>query len=728
MRGKWGSRSADASIWRQHRWRYLGSRLEQAVAVIGVLLGAVAVPVWAGGADIYVVKLGASKQPEMYVPQQKGSKKNVSKSQWVGIASAGETLWLSCFWEAKPTGYVAYPGGLELGGSITVDGKPLHAQAFLLGSMPDWKDSRAHGTIGPVKWTAGAPGLYSFSCVVDSQNLLGEAADTRDDNRRIESFPVARTVAATDDLTLQFESPAFEERFMYGNGLSIEVAVRPAPQLASLLKQHLVFSPDVQFEVHYLGTDGQTATFVEKVDLRQQPLGFELNRHWIEQRGLAGGRYDINARIASKDIDGPPVSVTFFVDAGQPDPILSASGRQPEADDLRPAAASTRMPALSRSPEAPLPAPSPCSLEVSFYMPEPPVVRANGTDLQAGDQVEISCSFHKERRRLEWPQCDETAKKAMALVRTTQESAPRYSGIVSIDGNTVGVGSSPADGTAFTRSQLWSFKDPGAHEIRCQTDNALRFAARSAPVYLDNGVSVGVGSRNSGGRQLQRFEAATAAPAGVQTVVSNPTPTFADAGIRLHSLAAADVPMSVSPPDAPPNPCSVDVAYYVPGGPIAEAASAAPIVGEPLELRCEFYRKTARVEFQTCDASARSAVERLRAAQQQSGRFTGALHVDGNAIRGVTSPTDGSDFRVEAQWSYREAGQHEIGCFVDNGLRSADAAAVRELARTGLHSIAGGRLKRPGAASSSGAQRLTLSPGPTALAPLPAGSGAKLTQ
>lgn len=182
--------------------------------------------------------------------------------------------------------------------------------------------------------------------------------------------------------------------------------------------------------------------------------------------------------------------------------------------------------------------PNPCGLEVSYYVPEAPVIRAGDAGVQAGDQVEIECRFRRESRTVEWAQCDAAAKRAMARVAAAQQSNGRYSGIVAIDGNTVGVGSSPTDGAEFTRTQLWSFKEPGAHEVRCQTDNALRFAARGAAKYLDNGVSVDVAARSSA-RSYRRFDAATAVAVGAAAVPSAAQPQFGEGRVRLSEPAVS---------------------------------------------------------------------------------------------------------------------------------------------------------------------------------------------
>ncbi len=180
--------------------------------------------------------------------------------------------------------------------------------------------------------------------------------------------------------------------------------------------------------------------------------------------------------------------------------------------------------------------PNACTLDVSFYVPEVPVVRTSGSRLQAADQIEISCQFRKETRTLEWSECDDAARTALAVLAASQRSTGRYSGIISIDGNNVGVTSSPEDGAAFTSRHLWSFQEPGAHEIRCNIDNPLSHAVPGLPYYLDNGASLSVGTR-AVGRVFERFDVDAARVAEAIAIASQPLPQMPNAVLRLHDVS-----------------------------------------------------------------------------------------------------------------------------------------------------------------------------------------------
>lgn len=226
-----------------------------------------------------------------------------------------------------------------------------------------------------------------------------------------------------------------------------------------------------------------------------------------------------------------------------------SEGELTRATDIAPAAGTDRPAPEPVGERAALPTaatplgapPNPCALDVRYYVPETPILLANSGTPQAGDQVQIQCRFSIRTSRLEWPRCEDADRRSMALIARSQASAGRFSGIVSIDGNTVGVASSPTDGGEFERTSLWSFKEPGQHEVRCAVDNALRYAVREAPVYLETGLALEVQAQ-AGSWQYRRFE-----PAGSRTVEHAPvelqaTPVFGADGPRLTGAAPSPGP------------------------------------------------------------------------------------------------------------------------------------------------------------------------------------------
>lgn len=183
----------------------------------------------------------------------------------------------------------------------------------------------------------------------------------------------------------------------------------------------------------------------------------------------------------------------------------SMSGN-PEATE-KPVVDGTAAPGL-RTIDPP-PTSNQCSLEVSYYVPQAPIVESSSMSLQAGDQVQIQCTFERRTRQIEWPQCDSEAQAAMNVLRTDAESQSRYSGIVTIDDSNVGVVSSPPNGDDFQSTRLWSFNEPGDHQVACRIDNALRYASKDSPIYLDSVASLAVGG-HAGENRFTGFEPGTA--------------------------------------------------------------------------------------------------------------------------------------------------------------------------------------------------------------------------
>lgn len=176
--------------------------------------------------------------------------------------------------------------------------------------------------------------------------------------------------------------------------------------------------------------------------------------------------------------------------------------------------------------------PESCSSKVNYYVPEAPVLTTNGNALQINDQFQIKCTFKKVTRDIEWPQCDSAANTAIRSLKSSEESGSRYSGIVAIDGNTVGVASSPIDGSEFQSVKLWKFDSPGEHEISCQTDNAFHFVIKGEETYLKEAVSVDVSAR-SDGLKFRSFQPETAATLAVRPMPSEAMPRLQ--GLRADS-------------------------------------------------------------------------------------------------------------------------------------------------------------------------------------------------
>ena len=180
--------------------------------------------------------------------------------------------------------------------------------------------------------------------------------------------------------------------------------------------------------------------------------------------------------------------------------------------------------------------PSPCRAEVTYYVPEAPVLVTSGAALQVNDQLQIKCAFRKVTRNMEWQNCDAAAQSAIQILKLGQESGSRYSGIVSIDDGTVGVSTSPEDGSDFENLKLWKFDAPGTHEVSCQIDNTFRFVTEDEEIYLKAAVSVDVGAR-SDGLTYRGFEPANAVSIRVRPAPSEANPRLR--GLTVESLTPA---------------------------------------------------------------------------------------------------------------------------------------------------------------------------------------------
>jgi hypothetical protein len=192
---------------------------------------------------------------------------------------------------------------------------------------------------------------------------------------------------------------------------------------------------------------------------------------------------------------------------------------------------STIVPAVQQPVGAQAP-PNPCRMSVSYYVPQAPIVSAIASRILVNDQFQIQCSFKKVTREVEWPQCDDTARTSMQILDVSKRSGSRYSGVVAIDGNTVGVSSSPEDGSDFASTKTWKFENPGAHDVSCQVDNAFYHVTEGAPTFLNAGVSFDVSARTDG-LTYRRFEPESASTLTVRPLSSEAAPIARDGRFRV---------------------------------------------------------------------------------------------------------------------------------------------------------------------------------------------------
>jgi hypothetical protein len=181
------------------------------------------------------------------------------------------------------------------------------------------------------------------------------------------------------------------------------------------------------------------------------------------------------------------------------------------------------------APQAP---PNPCRMDVTYYVPKPPVIESSSPSLQVGDQVQIQCGFEQRTRQLEWPQCDDEAKRAMASFKFSQESGSRYSGMMIVDDANVSLASSPVEGGNFDNTGTWLFNEAGAHQVICQVDNGLHVAGSDSPVHLRTSVSVRVGVR-SDAQEFRAFEPGTARRVPTTSRPAQVAPLASDGRMRL---------------------------------------------------------------------------------------------------------------------------------------------------------------------------------------------------
>ena len=184
-------------------------------------------------------------------------------------------------------------------------------------------------------------------------------------------------------------------------------------------------------------------------------------------------------------------------------PATRAVPATPATPATRAAPATATTPAVSLTPAVPA---AECATGLTYLVPQPPVVEASVAALAVGDQLQIRCRFVRESRRVRWDVCDGSTREAVQRFQTRLINPDsRVSGIVAVDGDALGVDSSPLDQSDFETVQSWKFDEPGTHTISCRVDNPMLFHFDGAAIYLDETISVQVAAR-SDGRAASRFE------------------------------------------------------------------------------------------------------------------------------------------------------------------------------------------------------------------------------
>ena len=219
----------------------------------------------------------------------------------------------------------------------------------------------------------------------------------------------------------------------------------------------------------------------------------------------------------------PAMAVQAVAPSSQPEAGPGAAPARTAAPAIR---------AMSAQQGESIAPPNPCRLEVTYYVPNAPVIESSSPSLQVGDQVQIQCGFEKRSRQLEWQQCDDEAKIAMNSLKFSQESGSRYSGMMIVDDTNVGIATSPTDGSSFDNTGTWVFNEAGSHEVTCQVDNGLHIAGTESPVYLQAAASLRVGGQ-SGPQEFRAFEPGRARKVMTTSRQTESAPLARDGRIRF---------------------------------------------------------------------------------------------------------------------------------------------------------------------------------------------------
>jgi len=217
-----------------------------------------------------------------------------------------------------------------------------------------------------------------------------------------------------------------------------------------------------------------------------------------ETTGVAGSATELTGTETPTNTVTPasPVTGTALEQPATAQPI----GEQP-------APASPAAPANPRGsgPAAP---PNPCSMEVSYYIPQAPVIEASVSAVEVSDQLRIRCDYELVTETIEWPVCNDAARRRMEVLAFSQSSTRRYSGKFIVDGINIGVSSSPVEPASFSGEALWSYQDAGNHEVTCEIDNGLSGAVEDAETWLRQVVSHKIGVLSDLER-VRRFDSAS---------------------------------------------------------------------------------------------------------------------------------------------------------------------------------------------------------------------------
>lgn len=180
-----------------------------------------------------------------------------------------------------------------------------------------------------------------------------------------------------------------------------------------------------------------------------------------------------------------------------------------------------------------------------------------------------------------------------------------------------------------------------------------------------------------GNRTLTRDTAMQPAAGGTGQAANQAAalPGTADANVPATVFASpATRAMIARQPaaDAPPNPCDYEATYYEPLPPVIETSSSNYQVGDQIQIRCSFEKRTKKIVWPQCDDFAKNAKQVMQYGAESGSRYSGLFVVDGATIGVASSPLDGDNFASAGLWTFNEAGVHVVSCLVDNGLRPAE--------------------------------------------------------
>ena len=218
-------------------------------------------------------------------------------------------------------------------------------------------------------------------------------------------------------------------------------------------------------------------------------------------------------------------------------------GEQPDPTAL----ATTAAPANPRASGLAA-APNPCSMAVTYYVPQPPVIESSFSSVEVSDQVRIRCDFKAVTETIEWSVCDDQARNKMASLALSQTSNRRYSGKITIDGLNMGVTSSPAEGGDYSGERTWSYEDAGSHEVGCEIDNGLHYVVENTETWLRQVVSHKIGALTELER-LRSFDPASVIQLATELLQAQiePIPAGSLARLKPGSFATSTTSDSQSP-------------------------------------------------------------------------------------------------------------------------------------------------------------------------------------